>query len=229
VSVNIIRFLTCLFFLLFSAGYAQEEKGIDWEAVKGFFRSHSAETLVYADKSQFRIFVISRQKKILFEAPIAIGQNPDLLPKLHQDDKRTPEGLYKVIEVMHQDMPPESPGYRKIQKMNSVFFSKSEGYHKWGKPNQDLGTNSFGYGFFRLNYPNALDKRRYIQALQKGLVPKNSKGEFRPLGGGIGIHGTNDPDSLGHPASTGCIRVRNEELKILSEHLKLGQYVLISR
>jgi len=227
VSVNIIKTVLSILLAFLSVCNAAENE-IQWDAVKDFFKSHTSEHLVYIDKSSFRVFVVSRERDILFEAPVSIGQNPDLLPKIHQGDKRTPEGLYKVTEVMRRDMPEDSNAYKKLKRMNSVFFSKAEGYHKWGKPQQDLGTNSFGFGFFRLNYPNANDKRRYIDALNKGLIPKTPDGQYRSFGSGIGIHGTNDPDSLGHPASNGCIRVQNEELVILADYLVLGQFVLIA-
>ena len=50
-----------------------------------------------------------------------------------------------------------------------------------------------------------------------------------PGGGVIGIHGTNDPTSLGHDVSHGCIRVANEVITALAGYLPLGTPVVISR
>lgn len=44
---------------------------------------------------------------------------------------------------------------------------------------------------------------------------------------GIGIHGTNDPDSIGKKASRGCIRMRNEDLLALAGHVDVGTRVII--
>lgn len=46
--------------------------------------------------------------------------------------------------------------------------------------------------------------------------------------GVIGIHGTNDPDSIGQQVSAGCIRVPDEVIIELAELLPLGTPVTIS-
>jgi lipoprotein-anchoring transpeptidase ErfK/SrfK len=50
-----------------------------------------------------------------------------------------------------------------------------------------------------------------------------SKGQWD----GIGIHGTHDPQSIGTNASEGCIRLRNEDLKKLHAHVRVGTLVEI--
>ena len=44
---------------------------------------------------------------------------------------------------------------------------------------------------------------------------------------GYGIHGTNDPDSIGHAASRGCIRMLNREAEDLFARLEVGDQVEI--
>ena len=44
---------------------------------------------------------------------------------------------------------------------------------------------------------------------------------------GIGIHGTHDPTSIGTRASEGCIRMNNEDLCALKEHVTVGMQVTI--
>jgi lipoprotein-anchoring transpeptidase ErfK/SrfK len=48
-------------------------------------------------------------------------------------------------------------------------------------------------------------------------------------GGIIGIHGTNDPSSIGHRKSHGCIRMRNRDISTLVPILPLGTPVIISK
>ena len=45
--------------------------------------------------------------------------------------------------------------------------------------------------------------------------------------GQIGVHGTNNPDSIGRAASSGCIRLPNEVIEALIDRLPLGTPVLI--
>jgi lipoprotein-anchoring transpeptidase ErfK/SrfK len=48
------------------------------------------------------------------------------------------------------------------------------------------------------------------------------------VGGGIvGIHGTNDPSSVGRRVSHGCIRMRNTDIRALVRILPLGTPVMI--
>jgi lipoprotein-anchoring transpeptidase ErfK/SrfK len=58
-------------------------------------------------------------------------------------------------------------------------------------------------------------------------------GKHNPLGTrwlglsrkGYGIHGTNRPDSIGHNASHGCIRMRNREVEELFKIVAVGDHV----
>jgi lipoprotein-anchoring transpeptidase ErfK/SrfK len=42
---------------------------------------------------------------------------------------------------------------------------------------------------------------------------------------GYGLHGTNEPGSIGHAASHGCIRMRNHDVEELFELVRLGDEV----
>ncbi len=44
---------------------------------------------------------------------------------------------------------------------------------------------------------------------------------------GIGIHGTDEPDSVGTKSSRGCIRMRNDELRRLAAAVEVGTEVSI--
>ena len=101
-------------------------------------------------------------------------------------------------------------------------FSISSGKQKGGKRSEwDLRTpegvyeitqfrpessleEKFGTGAFILNYPNDLDKI------------------LRKTGGGIWIHGTDRSDFIDFD-SEGCIRLKNEDLTFLKDHLFPGQ------
>jgi hypothetical protein len=75
------------------------------------------------------------------------------------------------------------------------------------------------------------------------LIPKDTSGPFGPgaigvsafsnvltgwtQGGPIAIHGTNEPWSIGHAASNGCIRVPNDILRRLFDAALMGTPVII--
>ncbi|WP_249727559.1 L,D-transpeptidase, partial [Bacillus paralicheniformis] len=42
-----------------------------------------------------------------------------------------------------------------------------------------------------------------------------------------GIHGTNDPSSIGHAASHGCIRMQNQDVEELASIVPIGTEVAI--
>lgn len=52
--------------------------------------------------------------------------------------------------------------------------------------------------------------------------------EFGGGDGQVGIHGTNDPSTIGQDVSHGCIRVPNEVVELLNDTLQLGTPVTIS-
>lgn len=62
--------------------------------------------------------------------------------------------------------------------------------------------------------------------------PRNPLGEWwigleHRVHGGFGIHGTNDPDSIGTQASLGCVRMRNEEVGEIASIVFRGMVVRI--
>ena len=57
--------------------------------------------------------------------------------------------------------------------------------------------------------------------------PSNVLEEFNGGDGVIGIHGTNDPSSIGQDVSHGCIRVTNDVITQMAGYLPLGTPVEI--
>jgi lipoprotein-anchoring transpeptidase ErfK/SrfK len=80
----------------------------------------------------------------------------------------------------------------------------------------------------------------YLDALMKPRSPDTVYGEYAyglsgysnviktwRWGGVIGLHGTNDPASIGHPVSHGCIRLQNQDIAALVRILPLGTPIAI--
>jgi len=66
--------------------------------------------------------------------------------------------------------------------------------------------------------PYGVNQRRYAGVLGTRRLE---------LGDGYGIHGTNDPSSIGHAASHGCVRLRNEDVEKLYDMVAVGTPVYI--
>ncbi|MBD2102693.1 L,D-transpeptidase [Leptolyngbya sp. FACHB-261] len=43
----------------------------------------------------------------------------------------------------------------------------------------------------------------------------------------IGFHGTNQPDSIGHAVSHGCLRMRNEDISAMYREVRIGTPVIV--
>jgi hypothetical protein len=81
------------------------------------------------------------------------------------------------------------------------------------------------------------DEGREIVADGKIIVPPVGTNQRRyegvlgthrlSLGNGYAIHGTNQPQSIGHAVSHGCVRVRNEDIDKLYEMVPVGTPVYI--
>ncbi|MBU1075698.1 MAG: L,D-transpeptidase [Spirochaetes bacterium] len=185
--------------------------------------------LIYIKKKQYKLFVINKEREIEKVFSMAVGNKKQFLTKTHSGDKGTPEGLYYVIEILSKDAEKETESFRKLKRMNYVYFTATNGYHLWGHPDKDAGKGVYGPRFFRLDYPNKEDNKNYAALKRKGLIPKNKEGKYVDQGTGIGIHGTNDPVSIGHRISSGCIRMLNEDVELLDKYIKIGTPVYIEK
>ena len=185
--------------------------------------------MIFIKKKIFKLFIINRNLEIIRIFNIAIGKKEEFGPKVYQGDNGTPEGLYYIIEILSLNVDKDTEAYKKLKRMNRIYFKADEGHYLWGRPDKDAGNNVFGRRFFRISYPNENDNKKYIKYKRKGLVPKDNEGQVKGQGTGIGIHGTNDPHSIGHKISSGCIRMHNEDVIMLDQYITIGIPVLIEK
>jgi len=220
-----IRLLLCIAFILvlvLTGCLSSRER-----AVENAFKNYSGKWLIYVSKSDYTLTVYDRNLKRIAMYGISYGENPDRGAKLHEGDNRTPEGLYFVHEILSMDADRNSDAYRKLKTMNAAFFRAREGHHQFGKPRVDLGDNAYGPRFYGLSYPNEDDKKRYRDMLEKKRIPEKN-GKVSGIGFGIAIHGNNDPDSIGHLASSGCIRMFNNDVVELEQYVQISTPVIIA-
>jgi lipoprotein-anchoring transpeptidase ErfK/SrfK len=79
--------------------------------------------------------------------------------------------------------------------------------------------------------PTAMLQRRPDLPRHMAGGPENPLGaRAMYLGSSIyRIHGSNEPESIGHAVSSGCIRMTNEDVEDLYARVKIGTRVIVSR
>ncbi len=202
---------------------------LDTNNIEKIYSKSSHKYLIYIKKKRFMLFVINRERRIEKQFNIALGKKANFFRKIHDGDDGTPEGIYFIKEILSLNADKDSEDYKKLRRMNYVYFKAEEGHYLWGHPDKDAGKNVYGPRFFRLSFPNEGDKKLYKEMKQKHKIPKNKKGEFVGQGTGIGIHGTNDPASIRHRISSGCIRMHNHDIVKLDQFIQIGTPVYIER
>ncbi len=152
-----------------------DEERLPWAAEEPFF--------VVVRKS-CRTLDVYRHGERIRSYPAVFGYGGPY-DKLYEGDRRTPNGLYAIIEKRRH------PRWR------------------W---------------FFLLDYPNGTDWARYWAGVAKGEVPPGVG-----IGGSVGIHGTDRPESnrRGIDWTWGCVSVDNASIEDLAALLPLGTLVLI--
>ena len=219
---GIFAWLLLLIAVFCPAGCGQKYSAEIDRAFSGFSGDHC----IIVDKGMYQLTVYNRKKEMVVTYPISIGLNPDGKSKLFSGDDRTPEGLYHVNEMLSMDAAKDTPAYRKLKGMNEVYFRAKEGHCRFGAPEKDLGTDAYGPRYFGLDYPNEQDRRRYRENVSSGVI-KPVRGSVPSIGSGIAIHGNNDPESIGHRASSGCVRMFNRDIVELERYIRLGTPVII--
>lgn len=221
------RFLIRLIFIvLIPCIFMIECGGSKGKALETAFASYSGRYAIVIIKKDFSLSVYDRDLKQVAVYKIGYGSSPDMKPKLYEGDDRTPEGVYVINEILSMDAGKETGSYRKLMKMNEIYFRASAGFHRYGKPGEDLGDNAYGPRYFGIDYPNEADKTRYAALLNEGAIPA-VKGKIPGIGYGIAIHGNNDEGSIGGLCSSGCIRMYNRDIVELEKYVTIMTPVLI--
>jgi len=125
--------------------------------------------------------------------------------KLYVYENGDPAVVFEVATGKEPHFTPEGTFYI-ANKIN--FSDEAAGSSETGKP-------EFGARWLGLAVPGGKDRR-------------GPPGDERaPAGVKYGIHGTNEPESIGNHASGGCIRMRNADIVRLFEMVEIGTKVEI--
>lgn len=220
-----LRLFVVFFIMILSVFLISCKEGKD--KIPGhIFDGTSARFAIVVSKKEFVLSVYDIHFKKVASYKVGYGSNPDMSPKLYQNDKRTPEGMYRIDDILSMDASMETESYRKLKHMNGVYFSSKAGYFKFNNEEEDLGDNVYGPRFFSIDYPNEKNRENYSKALEKGEIPF-VEGTPLSIGYGIAIHGNNDEVSVGHLSSSGCVRMYNRDVVELDRFVEIGTPVFI--
>jgi len=185
------------------------------EKILNYIKKGDFLTVIFLNER--KIYVIDKEKNILFEAPCGIGRgNKNSNPEKKSDfDRITPKGLFKITHIFKE-------GDEELKRLNDIFWPD---LYKTGKP---IGKNAYGSGFVAFNWTEPIDREKLKKT-------KNSRGQFRRGKEynkslfSLGIHGTNRDDWVGIPSTGGCIRLKNEDIKYYIDNFaKIGGLIYIT-
>lgn len=246
--------LFLLFLLLIAMPVAAAQ---DLFFLADYFIDSDQDYLIYVNKYEKNLFLISRDITVEKKYPISLAKwegvklqaGDEKTPEgdyfitriCSYEEPRELKAARKRLK--EAEKPGEKPPYYKqlkkeydsllqeywygkamLQSMNKQYYSAKAGFKKYGSE-EDAGDNVFGPVFLELNYPNNDDLERFAEAVRKGVISESEL--TRKPGRGIAIHGTNDPASIGHEASLGCIRMKNEDALELLKYVERGTIVII--
>lgn len=219
-KITVAVLCSVLFLAIYGCNSAEES------ALCKAFASFNGRYAIVIIKRDFTLEVYDRDIQRVARYKIGYGSNADMKPKLFEGDNRTPEGIYMINEMLSMDAGRETESYRKLMRMNEVYFRAAAGYHRFNNIKEDLGDNVYGPRYFGINYPNEADMARYNRALAAGELPR-VRGKTPGPGYGIAIHGNNDEESIGGLCSNGCIRMFNRDIVELEKYVRISTPVLI--
>ncbi|MCE5300317.1 MAG: L,D-transpeptidase [Spirochaetia bacterium] len=245
--IIIILLLALLPAPLFSGNYSTAK-----ERLNGYNKRY----FVYVNKAVKRLYLIDNKCKVWRSYVIATGTNPGVklymgdnrtpsgifnvrqiyqekepwyMPQLREKMKKYPRGSKEYTYYWNyyiKQYEKHKTNRERIKALNSVYLKAKDGHKKY-MSEADLGMNAYGPVFILIDYPNQDAVSRYFEAISKGEVPRDKVGKYLPPGSGIAIHGTNDDPSLGNDASSGCVRMQNDDILELSNYVSEGTMVAI--
>lgn len=214
--------LPLFFFFLSCSLYASDSFSFrDFQLSEEVVKKGKGEYFLVISKKHYRLFIFDKKNQNpVIDFPVALGMNKGR--KAVHNDNKTPEGVYFIKEILSASKPVTSESYQKLMAMNRIYWKAKDGNHLYQKKNQDLGRNAYGPRVIKLSYPNKEDMI-YLKSLkEKGLIAKDA----RP-GSWTGIHGTKEPQAIEKDASSGCVRMLNDDIVKLDPYIRIGTLVFI--
>ena len=186
-----------------------------------------------------RLWAIAGSSDTLLAAPVAVGSERSLAYGGHRWTFRTPRGVHTVLAKEEDPVwiPPD---------WHYVEVAREEGLSlMWLRADTTIALSG-GSSLVMRNMDVRLETGSTSSEFRDGeeivlgntlFVPPigstnrrvpGQLGKYRlVLGDGVGIHGTPDTGSVGHAVTHGCMRVHDDDLSWLYDHIPVGTHVYI--
>lgn len=155
---------------------------------------------IVIDKSDHTLSLFYRDSR-LKSYHVELGEG-GLGDKVRQGDKKTPEGIFYIVEKKTYSPPDYFIGSR---------------WMMLSYPNKEEADRGLWSGLI-----NRLTHDQIVSALSNGMAPP----QYTPLGGRIGIHGGDKPE-LGDNWTWGCIGLSNSDVEDFYDFVEIGTPVVI--
>lgn len=184
------------------------------------------------------LWVVTGQSDTLLTAPVAVGSQRSLAYGGHRWTFKTPRGIDTVVsKEEHPVWVPPDWHFVEVARQRRVSIVWLHGDTTVGLSNgssvvmhdlrvqletgasvRDFGGSEIVVNGMMFVPPVGSPNRRFEGQL----------GEYRLLlGDGVGIHGTPDAQSVGHAVTHGCMRLHDDDLAWVYDHISVGTRVYI--
>ena len=189
--------------------------------------------------AQRRLWVVSGASDTMLAAPVGVGSERSLAYAGHRWKFSTPRGIHAVISKEEDPVwiPPDWH-YVEVARRERLSLVWLHGDTTIGlSDGSSLVMHDMDVRIERDSTSQAFPVDEEIVAGHTLFVPPigspnrrvtGELGKFRlMLGGGVGIHGTPDPASVGSAVTHGCMRLHDADLLWVYEHVPVGTPVYI--
>ena len=186
-----------------------------------------------------RLWAIAGSSDTLLAAPVAVGSERSLAYGGHRWTFRTPRGVHTVL-AKEEDPVWIPPDWHYVEVARQERLSLM-----WLRADTTIALSD-GSSLVMRNMDVRLETGSTSSEFRDGeeivvgntlFVPPigstnrrvpGQLGKYRlVLGDGVGIHGTPDTGSVGHAVTHGCMRVHDDDLSWLHDHIPIGTHVYI--
>jgi len=185
------------------------------------------------------LWVVTGPSDTLLKAPVAVGSQRSLAYGGHRWTFTTPRGINTVLgKEEHPIWVPPDWHFVEVARQRRLSIVWLHGDTTVALPNG----SSLVMHDMRVRLETDSSVREFgdtgeIVVDGKMFVPpvgspnrrfEGQLGEYRLLlGDGVGIHGTPEPQSVGHAVTHGCMRLHDDDLAWLYDHISVGTRVYI--
>jgi len=217
--------------------FGQNRPSTAYEAAAAARRDTSLRIIVSIARR--RLWAVAGAHDTLLDAPVAVGSQQSLAYGAQHWTFQTPRGIHTVLakEANPVWIPPDwhyvevarCEGLKLVWLHGDTTIDLHDGSSLVIRGATVRVEDDTSYEEFDIGEHIIVGSRLFVPPI--GSAGRRVPGELGPfrllLGDGVGIHGTPDAASIGRAATHGCMRLRDEDITWLYEHVPVGAHVYI--